>query len=33
MNIKKNPWLKSCESFYLDEKDGSKYLTAYLYHK
>lgn len=30
MNIKKNSWLKSCKSYYVNKKKGHKYLTAYL---
>lgn len=31
MNIEKNSWLKSCESYHVYKKNGHKYLTAYLY--
>jgi hypothetical protein len=31
MNIEKNSWLRTCESFDIYEKNGRKYLIAYLY--
>ena len=31
MNIKNNSWLKSSKSHYVEEIDGQKYLSAYLY--
>ena len=33
MNIEKNSWLSSCESYQVYKKDGNKYLTAYLYDR
>ena len=30
MKIEKNPWLRKCDSFDIYEKDGHKYLIAYL---